>query len=126
MEVTDRKIIEDLIRRRNIRHFDQASDTPLATNETIDQFGFTGSTEIAQKILAGSAPIEELIQDHAARKLLKSFKLKSLPITVSFTADDMMEGYRNWKEQTTTSPSGLHLGHYHALYLPFKYDETKK
>ena len=38
----------------------------------------------------------------------------------------MMEGYRNWKEQTTTSPSGRHLGHYHALYRPFKYDEIKK
>ena len=41
MEVTDGKNIEDLIWRQNIRHFDQESDTPLATNETIYQFGFT-------------------------------------------------------------------------------------
>ena len=76
MEVTDGKIIEDLIRRQNIRHFAQESDTPLATNETIDQFGFTESTEITQKILAVCAPIK----------------------------DKMMQGYRNWKEQTTKSP----------------------
>ena len=38
----------------------------------------------------------------------------------------MMEGYQNWKEQITKSPSVRHPGHYHALYRPFKYDETKK
>ena len=95
MEVTDGKIIEDLIWCRNIRHFAQASDIPLATNEIIDQFGFTGKTEIAQKILAGCAPIEELIKDSALRELLKSFKRTSPPINVTFTADKMMEGYRN-------------------------------
>ena len=38
----------------------------------------------------------------------------------------MMEGYSNWKEQTTTSPSGRHLGHYHIPYRTFEYDEIKK
>ena len=38
----------------------------------------------------------------------------------------MMEGYQNWKEQITKSPSVRHPGHYHALYRPFKYDENKQ
>jgi hypothetical protein len=31
-----------------------------------------------------------------------------------------MEKYRRWKERTSTSPSGRHLGHFHALLRPMK------
>ena len=31
---------------------------------------------------------------------------------------EFKQGYRKWKERTTTSPSGRHLGHYHALFAP--------
>jgi len=30
--------------------------------------------------------------------------------------DDILGKLRNWKENTTTSPSGLHLGHYHCAW----------
>ena len=36
------------------------------------------------------------------------------------TKDKMMNQYRTRKEVTSTSPSGQHLGHYHALFRPFK------
>jgi hypothetical protein len=32
----------------------------------------------------------------------------------------MMKKYRRWKERTSTSPSGRHLGHFHALFRPLK------
>jgi hypothetical protein len=32
----------------------------------------------------------------------------------------MMEKYKRWKERTSTSPSGRHLGHFHALFRPLK------
>ena len=34
----------------------------------------------------------------------------------------MMNRYKKWNERTATSPSGRHLGHFHALFRPFKYD----
>ena len=33
----------------------------------------------------------------------------------------MMDRYKSWNERTTTSPSGRHLGHFHALFRPCKY-----
>jgi hypothetical protein len=26
--------------------------------------------------------------------------------------------YKNWEEKTSTSPTGCHLGHWHALFAP--------
>ncbi|KAI2497437.1 hypothetical protein MHU86_17041 [Fragilaria crotonensis] len=34
---------------------------------------------------------------------------------MTITADDIVKGFKSWKETTTTSPSGRHLGHYKAL-----------
>ena len=34
-----------------------------------------------------------------------------------------MDKYKIWDEKTATSPSGRHLGHYHALFKPFKYKD---
>jgi hypothetical protein len=36
-----------------------------------------------------------------------------LPTTISDAA--YITKIKNWKESTSTSPSGLHLGHYHAM-----------
>ena len=39
----------------------------------------------------------------------------------------MMAKYKRWDEKTATSPLGRYLGHYHALFKPFKYkDEANK
>jgi hypothetical protein len=32
----------------------------------------------------------------------------------------MMGKYKRWKKRTSTSPSGRHLGHFHALFRPLK------
>ena len=41
--------------------------------------------------------------------------------------EDFKAGYKKWHERTTTSPSGRHLGHYHALLAPDgnDYSESK-
>ena len=35
----------------------------------------------------------------------------------------MMDKYKIWDERTATSPSGRHLGHFHALFKPFKFKD---
>ena len=37
---------------------------------------------------------------------------------------EFKQGCKQWKGRITASPSGRHLGHYHALLAP--YDEEKK
>ena len=121
-DITDGKIIEEVLLRRNKLHFSQASDTPLATNKILDELGFSGSTETAKQILEGTATIEDIVDDEASRELLRSFQRKTTAFQLDFDSDDIIKGYRSWSEKTTTSPSGRHLGHFHALFRPFKYD----
>jgi hypothetical protein len=35
--------------------------------------------------------------------------------TEEVTTDDIVQGFNRWKETTSTSPSGRHLGHYKAI-----------
>ena len=35
-----------------------------------------------------------------------------------FPLDQIIQAFKKWNESTTTSPSGLHLGHYKALIAP--------
>lgn len=36
----------------------------------------------------------------------------------------MIKKYKIWDKCTATSPSGRHLGHFHALFKPFKFDDS--
>jgi hypothetical protein len=47
-------------------------------------------------------------------------KRHSEELKIEITAAKMMDKYRRWKERTSTSPSGRHLGHFHALFRPLK------
>ena len=120
--ITDEKIIEDVLLRRNKLHFSQASDTPLAINKILDELGFSGSTATAKQILERTTTIEDIVDDEASWELLRSFQRKEAAVKVDFDSDDIIQGYRSWSEKKTTSPSGRHLGHFHALFRPFKFD----
>jgi hypothetical protein len=39
-------------------------------------------------------------------------------ITADVSADKLTNLYKHWKERTSTSPSGCHLGHWHVLTAP--------
>lgn len=59
---------------------------------------------------------------------LKKYFLRSqytLEISPTITQEDFGQGIRKWKESTTTSPSGRHLGHHHAQILPQMPDKPK-
>ena len=44
-------------------------------------------------------------------------KTNSDPIPSIIPLEEIKQAYRKWKESTNTSPSGIHLGHYHALLV---------
>jgi hypothetical protein len=120
LAITDGPTIERLILHRNIRHFRQAEFTPLATPEVIRKIGFGADTERAEQLLEGTNDPTDITDDEWSRYLLTSMKRHSNELKIEITAEKMMNKYRRWKERTSTSPSGRHLGHFHALFRPLK------
>jgi hypothetical protein len=47
------------------------------------------------------------------------------PLTTTISDAAYMSKIKNWKESTSTSPSGLHLGHYHAIVARHDYSGFK-
>jgi len=120
LAITDGPTIERLILHRNIRHFRQAEFTPLATPEAIRKIGFGADTVRAEQLLDGKDDPSDITDDEWSRYLLTSMKRHSTELKIEITAEKMMSKYRRWKERTSTSPSGRHLGHFHALFRPLK------
>jgi hypothetical protein len=120
LAITDGPTIERLILHRNIRHFRQAETTPLATPKVIETIGFGADTERAEALLEGTDDPTDITDDEWSRYLLTSMKRHSKELDIKITAEKMMGKYKRWKERTSTSPSGRHLGHFHALFRPLK------
>ena len=52
-------------------------------------------------------------------------KIDTDPIILDFTAQDMMDQYKNWKEKTVNSVySGRHLSHLYALFCAFAFSSN--
>ena len=101
---------------RNRLHFGQAHGTPLTTPAFTQQIDWAASTETAELILHGEFDATEL-SDIQALLLhhCKSQHRETLPLLI--TEEEFIAKFKTWREGTTTSPSGLHLGHYKALVL---------
>lgn len=120
--VTDGLDIKRFVFDCKIQHFSSAGETLLATNEIIDMLGFGGNTETSQKFLAGEGNIPNITNNKTSKLLLHSMKRDTDPIVLDFTATNMMNRYKIWKEKTVMSvASGRHLGHFHALFCAFKF-----
>ena len=72
------------------------------------------STDSAELILQGDYTSDELTDLQGL--LLKHCQSPKLDaISPYITEDKFISKFKPWKERTSTSPSGLHLGHYKAL-----------
>jgi uncharacterized coiled-coil DUF342 family protein len=84
------------------------------------QIGFGANTIRAEQILEGKDDPTDITDDEWSRYLITSMKRYSKELEIEITTEKMMRKYRRWKEQTSTSPSGRHLGHFHALFKRLK------
>jgi hypothetical protein len=66
--------------------------------------------------LDGSGDPTDITDDEWSRYLLTSMRRHSKEIKIEITKEKMMNKYKIWKERTSTSPSGRHLGHFHGLF----------
>lgn len=97
---------------RNRLHFSQAHGTPCTTASIIDILGENGTTDAAQRILLGDIP-DDLPKP--LEYLFQAMKSTTPMLDSHYALDDMIQGFSKWRENTTTSPSGKHLGIYKAL-----------
>ena len=112
------------LQRRNRLHFGQAHGTPFTVAPLKDLLGFSGDSEHADNILLnGSSDYPHL--DENVKLLLDHLQITEEMATQrsypTITDDEFIGKLKVWKETTTTSPSGVHLGHYKALIAPHEY-----
>ena len=123
--VQDQSEINRLITERNAAHFSQADGTPFTLPAITQLLGKYGTNDNSKELLEGNLEVEDLDTTEATKSLLKALK-RAVPegkVNAHISSDDVRQGYRRWRESTSTSPSGLHLGHEKAL-MRFEKDKT--
>jgi hypothetical protein len=123
--VTEPIDIEEQLLRRNRQHFSQARKTPFATEPLKSIFNWQGTSPATDNVLKGCYPSHEATNDgtiyditSTSTKILQSCQRRLADIPPGLDPTEMKRAYRAWRESTSTSPSGRHLGHYHALLKP--------
>ncbi len=107
--------IERMLLQRNQNHFSQAHGTPFTTDPLQATVGYKANGYSVDLILSGSyeestlTPVTSLLVKHLQARTTNT-------INGAITKEDVLGKLRNWHESTTTSPSGLHLGHYHCMW----------
>jgi hypothetical protein len=117
--ISDPQEVEQAIIRRNIKHFGQADGTPFTSQALIDIFGRDGDSKATEELLQGKLPKIDHLPE-AVQRILKKISENPCtePIDTEVTTQELKNLFKKWKERTSTSPSGCHLGHWHALQAP--------
>jgi hypothetical protein len=107
-----------LLLERNKGHFSQADGTPFTQPAMTDLFGKYGTNAMSKLLLDGGLDLEQMTIPDAMKTILKKLKRLTPEGTINHhvTATEVEAVYRKWRESTSTSPSGLHLGHEKALF----------
>ncbi len=110
--------IENHLRARNRKHFGQAEGTPPTMPPFSDHVDWAASTRTAELILDGdySPPELDSLMQSIVDHMSATVELDKFPATI--TVPEWEGKIKIWDERTTTSPSGLHLGHHKALVRP--------
>lgn len=118
--------IHKAILAHNQKHFHQADNTPFAGGtQYSDIIGYTGMSQGAQDVVDGTflekyrndlndilPETEQVICELAMSEEIQVLGKK---IECKISEDDFITGFKCWKESTSTSPSGHHLGNYKAI-----------
>ena len=118
--IVERDQIERHLLEYNRASFRAASESPLGRGVIHDAITFSSLSPSAIDLLNGETPQEWHHDDAVLREFLASFTVPErvhskgeIPIEIS--EEELCRGFKSWREATTTSPSGRHLGHYKAL-----------
>jgi hypothetical protein len=112
------KAIETSLLDRGVNHFGQAKNTPFASPQLVNILGYKGTNKTSTQLIRQQQKTQELQEQpeyvqHIINKLSDGNNLQQIDSDISY--DEFVSGIRKWREATTTSPSGRHLGHYKIL-----------
>jgi hypothetical protein len=114
--IVDREDIERHLLSYNRDSFRAASESPLGHGLMFDAITFSSLSPTSESLLRGILPLELQSDDQALNEFLASFTVPdqfheagSIPSDIS--EDEVRRGFGIWRESTSTSPSGRHLGH---------------
>ena len=114
--------IDQLLAAGNAQHLHQVHITPFTVEPLRTLIGKDSFTPFSQKILDGSANFHTLDISDSNKLYLQNLKRKKVKGKINnkgiISLKEFKQGYKQWKERTTASLSGRHLGHYHALLAP--------
>lgn len=122
--VTDPSEVEHYLLLRNRLHF-QAEGSPFTNNPLAADIDWLALSPMAEDVLQGRydhpgdiPQLQNLIQECSS---VAPFDI--LPTTLSM--EEFQRKIQTWRESTTTSPSGRHLGRYKALFVstPEQFEE---
>jgi hypothetical protein len=118
--VLDKDTINSNLLKYNRQSFRAAAISPCGHGLIQDKLTYSSLSTAAASLLSGTVPYQWYRQDETLREFLTSFSIPDnvkgkKPISTEITAKDVEKGFRTWKETTSTSPSGRHLGHYKAI-----------
>ena len=108
--IVEHKQLEEIgkaVARYNIQHYNQAKNTPLAQYPEQIQLHKNLPSDKHQHM-------EDMITEFLTQIEAQASETLSGVIDPESWRRRMMK----WREDTSTSPSGLHLGHYKAVYKP--------
>ena len=117
--------VEQRILQRNRVHFSQAKDTPLAHQNITDLIGFSGTSSIADQLLRGTIDVSNITADKFGRSILTHCRRTNPALSPDISLEEFQSAYKKWHVGTSTSPSGRHLSHQHALFQPHGIDEAE-
>jgi hypothetical protein len=116
-EVHEPEEMEQHLLAHTQQHFAQAEGTPCTVEPLRSLLDYDGLSPFADEIRAGRADLQALDTDEYTKLLLENLASVDNPIMEAgeFSFDDLCKGFRKWRETTSTSPHGNHLGCYKAL-----------
>ena len=113
--------VERLLLERNRAHFGQAQGTPWTVPPLSQEIDFEASSAITDLILNGTYTHADL--DEITQMLISHLKRSTQPaVEGRITLEEFKTKMVEWKEKTSTSPSGVHLGHYKSYFAPVLLD----
>lgn len=126
--ISDLEEIETKLIDRNIKHFGQAHGSPPTMQPALEVLGTGEEEDKCNAILLGDVNNSN-IRESGIIDIIKYLKrTTNHTINERITTEDLREGFKNWRESTTTSPSGLDLGHWRAsaYRIPSNEDHNKR
>ena len=121
--VTDPVAIEEHLLRRNKSHFGQALGTFPTVPPFTELVDWCASTLESDQLLEGEFDTTQItgVGRILMEKLKATTDLNSM--SAGITEEDWAGKFRVWNENTSTSPSGMHLSHHKCLVCKCK-DES--